>query len=186
MKQVAVLLAEGFEEVEALTVVDFLRRAGVAADVLGVGARQITGGHGVRVVADGVVAEYRTVPDAVIVPGGMPGAQNIADSAEAVSLIRVVANSGGLVAAICAAPAVVLAPLGLLDGRRATCYPGYEAQFGSSTEFSTDRVVVDGEVVTSRAPGTAAEFAMTLIERLCGAERAVEIAAATLQANVEH
>jgi 4-methyl-5(b-hydroxyethyl)-thiazole monophosphate biosynthesis len=183
MKQAAVILADGFEEVEALTQVDFLRRAGIKVDLLGIGGESITGGHGIVVAADARISSYRSVPDAVVIPGGMPGAENIANSSEAVSLIRVVANSGGLIAAICAAPAVVLGKHGLLDGKRATCYPGYEEQFGDGTEFSEDRVVVDGDLITSRGPGTAAEFAIAIIKKLLGDEAAAEIAAATIQAS---
>ena len=182
MKQAAVILADGFEEVEALTPVDFLRRAGIQVDLLGVGGESITGGHGIVVAADSRVSSYRTVPDAVVIPGGMPGAENISNSSEAVSLIRVVANAGGLVAAICAAPAVVLAKHGFLDGKRATCYPGYEEQFGDSTEFSEDRVVTDGNLITSRGPGTAAEFAVAIIKKLAGEEAASQIASSTIQA----
>ena len=180
MKKVVALLADGFEEVEALTAVDFLRRAGCEVIVAGVTGKTVTGGHDIVVEADLPVASCNDDYDAVVVPGGMPGASNIAESEEAIRLIRSVGESGGIVAAICAAPAVVLAPNGFLDGKRATCYPGYEDAFEATT-FTEERVVVDGNTITSRGPGTAAEFAITVIEKLLGKETAAKIHADTLQ-----
>ena len=181
MKRIAVLLADGFEEVEAVTPIDFLRRVGVQVDVLGVTGERVSGGHGVAVQADALLGAYRTVPDGVVLPGGMPGAQNLADSAGAVSLLRVVAESDGLIAAICASPAVVLAPNGFLSGRRATCYPGFEDRFEETVTFVEDRVVVDGNRITSRGPGTAAEYAVAIIRYLLGDAQAEEIRSKTLQ-----
>jgi len=180
MAKAVVLLADGFEEVEAVTSIDFLARAGIEVTVAGVTGMTVTGAHGLAVRADRHISRCKGPFDAVVVPGGMPGAKNIAESKGAVALIRSVKDSGGLVAAICAAPAVVLAPNGFLDGKRATCYPGYEKEFKNSS-FSEERVVVDGKVVTSRGPGTAAEFAIKVIELVAGAAAAGEIRSATLQ-----
>ena len=119
-------------------------------------------------------------PDAVIVPGGMPGAANIASSDTALALIRSAFDRGRLVAAICAAPAVVLARTGILSGRRVTCFPGYEDRLEDCT-FVEDRVVVDGNLVTSRGAGTAAEFAVKVIEILVSPEAAREVHERTLQ-----
>jgi len=177
---VALLLAPGFEEVEAVTPADFLRRAGVEVRLVGIGGRDIEGSHGIRVQADLTIEELREEPEAVIVPGGMPGAANIAASPAAVALIRRLHEKKKLVAAICAAPAVVLAPAGVLAGKRATCFPGLEDQLAGA-RFTQNRVVVDGNVVTSRGPGTSAEFAVKLIELLVGRDKALEIHRRTLQ-----
>ena len=180
MKSVVVLLAEGFEEVEAVTPIDFLRRAGCEVTTVGVTGDTVTGAHGIPVITDVGVGKCDGTFDAVVVPGGMPGASNVAASPEAISLISPVKDDGGIVAAICAAPAVVLAPNGFLDGKVATCYPGYESGFGDA-EFREDRVVVDGDTITSRGPGTAAEFALQLVNTLVGPEEAAELHEGTLQ-----
>lgn len=181
MCKAAVLFAQGFEEVEALTPVDFMRRAGIEVTMAGVGGDRIKGGHSILVEADTPIGpldpgEY----DAVVLPGGMPGAENIAASAEAVAFIKAVYEKGGLVAAICAAPAVVLDPLGILKGRRATCYPGFESRFRDAV-FTEERVVLDGKVITSRGPGSAAEFALAIIRYLKDEEVAEKLRRATLQ-----
>lgn len=176
----ALLLAPGFEEVEAVTLADFLRRAGVEVRLVGIGGRLIEGSHNLRLQTDLTIEELSEEPEGVIVPGGMPGAANIAASQEAVALIRRTHERGRLVAAICAAPAVVLEPAGVLAGRRATCFPGFEDRMPSA-RFSQNRVVVDGNLVTSRGPGTAAEFSVKLIELIAGREKAREVHRRTLQ-----
>lgn len=181
MKRAAVLLANGFEEVEAITPIDFLRRAGVEVTTVGIAEKSVTGGHNIAVTADTTVSRYAEIPDLVVVPGGMPGATNVSNSSEAIELVRAVRRADGFVAAICAAPAVVLAPHGLLDGMRATCYPGFEDHF-ENAQFVEDRVVVDGKTITSRGPGTAAEFALEIIRRLVGTETAENVRSRTLQA----
>lgn len=175
------MYAEGFEEVEAITPVDFLRRAGIDVTIAGVGADRITGGHSVTVEADARIDRLNPEDyDAVVIPGGMPGAENIAASAEAGSFIKALYAKGGLVAAICAAPAVVLEPLGILKGRKATCYPGFESRFRDAS-FTEERVVPDGTVLTSRGPGTAAEFALAIIRYLVDEEMAEGLRKGTLQ-----
>ena len=180
MKRVVVLLADGFEEVEAVTPIDFLRRAGCDVVVAGVTGDMVTGAHGIAVRSDVSVAECSGQFDAVVVPGGMPGASNVAASHQAIDLIDAVQAGGGIVAAICAAPAVVLAPNGFLDGKKATCYPGFEQNFGE-TVLSEDRVVVDGNLITSRGPGTAAEFALQLVRTLVSDAAADELHQGTIQ-----
>lgn len=177
------LLAEGFEELEAVTPVDFLRRAGVEVTTAAVGpARLVTGNHGIAVQADTLLADLPGEADGVIVPGGMPGAANIAASPAALGLIRERFGAGKLVAAICAAPAVALGAAGILSGRRATCFPGFEEKLrAAGAEALSQRVVVDGNLITSRGPGTAAEFAVALIERIAGPDKAREIRERTLQ-----
>ena len=180
MKRIAVLFAEGFEEVEAVTAVDFLRRAGLVVSMVGVTGKEVTGSHGITVTTDLEAVETEPGYDAVVIPGGMPGAKNIADSESARALVSSVSRAGGLVAAICAAPAVVLSSWGLLEGKEATCYPGYEKELRNAS-FSDKRVVVDGNLITSRGPGTAAEFAEAVIAYLVGKEEAEKLHKTTLQ-----
>ncbi len=180
MKKVALLLADGFEEVEAITPADFLRRAGVEVILAGVNGLSVTGAHDITIEADMTLDELPDDLDGVVLPGGMPGAANIAESEEAVKLIKRVYNDSELVGAICAAPAVVLGGAGLLEGREFTCYPGFEAQV-SGARHSEERVVRDSNLITSRGPGSAAEFALALVEYLAGKEKAKELKRVTLQ-----
>ena len=172
MKTACVLLAEGFEEVEALTPVDYLRRAGVQVTVIGVTGNEPTGAHGVAVKADHGREALKVDYDCVVVPGGGKGAENIAASVEAVELIKRHAGSGKLVAAICAAPVTVLhEACGLLAGRRFTCYPGLESKVAGAA-FVEERVVVDGKLITARAAGCSGEFAYAVTNALAGEEAA--------------
>ena len=174
-----VLLAEGFEEIEALTIVDILRRAGVAVTTGGGGGTYITGAQGVVVRADVPLAEAPRDAAAVILPGGMPGSENLA-APEVGDLVKAYAAQGRIVAAICAAPAVALAPTGVLDGKRVTCYPGFEGGLPASARPSEDAVVEDGPLITSRGPGTAHRFALHLVERLVNGETAAQLRAGML------
>ncbi|MDR1637715.1 MAG: DJ-1/PfpI family protein [Treponema sp.] len=184
-KKVVVLLAEGFEEVEAVTPVDYLRRAGLDLTTVSIGKNKlVTGSHGIPVHADALFSELgdrgAAFWDGVVLPGGMPGASNLAASAAVGKFLKDFAATGKVVAAICASPAVVLAPLGLLAGRRFTCFPGMEKQVDLSLNpggrWSEDRVVVDGNTVTSRGAGTAGAFAVALIGLLLGEEEGKAIA----------
>ena len=184
MKKACVLLAEGFEEVEAVTPIDYLRRAGVEVVTLGLGGLSIRGSHGIQVEADASLdaSASETLWDCVVVPGGGVGAKNIASSQEAIDLIRAQDGAGRLLAAICAAPAVVLhGGCRLLAGRRFTGYPGTEAQVTGAT-FVPDRVVVDGNLVTARGAGCAGEFARSIVSILVGKEAAADLAAKVLLA----
>lgn len=184
MKQIAVLLADGFEEVEAVTPIDFLRRAGVGVSIIGITGEVARGGHGITVAADesldDLTEQFIARLDGVLVPGGTAGAENIAESKPAVFLIRECLDKGKLVAALCAAPGVVLGRHGLLTGRRFTCYPGFETRVPDGT-FVEDRVVVDGNIITSRGPGTSAEFALAVVSYLVGEPMADELRRKTLQ-----
>ncbi|RMG18042.1 MAG: DJ-1/PfpI family protein [Planctomycetota bacterium] len=175
MARAAVLLAPGFEEIEALTTIDVLRRAGVEVVTAALGEREVPGAHGVTVLADAPLSEVPEQLDAVVLPGGMPGSKHLGESAEVQQLVRRIADAGGWVAAICAAPALALGPTGVLSGKRATCYPGFEEHFPADVRRSEDRVVVDGRLVTSRGPGTALEFALALAERLATPETAAQL-----------
>lgn len=166
MKKIAVLLARGFEEIEALTVVDVLRRAGMDARMVSLDGWRVTGSHGIAVQADtlwpvGIADEY----DMVVLPGGLPGAEYLRDDARVQRLIPAMLDGGRFVAAICAAP-IALEAAGVLAGRKLTSYPGYEDEL--SGEYLQDMVVRDGNLITSRGPATALPFAFALVEALGG------------------
>jgi len=171
-KTAVVILAEGFEEVEAIAPVDLLRRAGVRVTIAGATDLCVKSSRNIGVQADALLKDIQELPDAVILPGGLPGASNLARSKQVSDLVKKMNAAGKLVAAICAAPAVVLAPLGILDGKKATCYPGCESDFSAKTVHFKERVVVDGNIITSQGPGTALEFALVIAARLVGQEMA--------------
>lgn len=172
---VYILLADGFEEVEALTPVDALRRARVDVALVGVTGMTVAGSHGVRVEAD-IPLEKLTLEgcEALIVPGGLRGVQNIKASEPAMRAILAAHRAGKRVCAICAAP-TVLAGLGILDGRRAVCYPGMEDELAGAEAKPGESVVVDGSVITSRSAGTAWDFALTVLSELRGPEAAKRV-----------
>lgn len=174
-KTALVILAEGFEEVEAIAPVDLLRRSGVRVTLAGVNSLIVKSSRNIGVQADVMLKDIQDLPDAVILPGGLPGATNLAKSEEVATLVKKMSAAGKFVAAICAAPAVVLAPLGILDGKKATCYPGCEADFSKKIIYSQERVVVDGNIITSQGPGTALEFAFEIAARLVGKEMAENV-----------
>jgi 4-methyl-5(b-hydroxyethyl)-thiazole monophosphate biosynthesis len=175
-KKVLVPVADGSEEIEAVCIVDVLRRAGADVTVASVGGLQITASRGVKLVADRLIADCMDENwDLVVLPGGLPGADHLRDSAELAQILRRQADRGALYGAICAAPAVVLQTQGLLAGRRATAHPAFIEPLKDADE--TSRVVVDGNCVTSRGPGTAIEFALELVAQLFGPETARETAA---------
>ena len=172
--RVLVALAQGFEEIEALTPVDLLRRAGFTVVVAGVGGTEITGTHGITVKADQRIEDVGTDFAAMILPGGGLGSKNLADSWEVNEKMLMIANSGGIIAAICAAPAVVLGPAGMLEGHKAVCYPGAETNT-PGFDFGTDRVCVDGSLITARGVGCAIEFSLAIIEKLADAQLSEQI-----------
>src|SRR5262249_47731972 len=156
---VVVPLAAGFEEIEAITIVDVLRRAGETVAVAGLRPGPCLGAHGVTVAPDCTLDEIDAASvRMVVLPGGMPGAANLRDDPRVVRLLQTAARNGAFTAAICAAP-IALAKAGLHTGRRVTSYPGFGKDLEGAT-YVDDRVVVDGKVVTSRGPGTAIEFAL--------------------------
>ncbi len=176
-KMVLVPLADGSEEIEAVCIIDTLRRAGAEVTVAAAAdRREITASRGVRLVADRLLSECRdAIYDLIALPGGMPGAERLRDSEVLKHILARHVAAGRLYAAICAAPAVVLQPLGFLAGRRATCHPSFASQLPDRSRV-TDRVFVDGPCVTSRGPGTALEFALTLVALLYSEEKAVAVA----------
>ncbi len=169
MKKVVVVLANGFEEIEAITPIDIFRRAGLEVTVAGVGSTLITGSHGIPVTCDIEVSDANEKYSCIVLPGGMPGALNLIKSKVVQKLIYEV-NKEGLVCAICASPAVVLAPLGLLEARVAVCYPGMES-YAPTTSFANGYVVVqDDHVITASGPGCASDFSFMILEELLGSE----------------
>jgi 4-methyl-5(b-hydroxyethyl)-thiazole monophosphate biosynthesis len=176
MKTACVLLADGFEEVEAMTPIDYLRRAGVEVTTVGVTGPEPVGSHGIAVRADRGLEALGADYDCIVVPGGGKGAANLAASAEAAAAIKRHAIAGKLVAAICAAPVVVLhEACGLLAGKRFTCYPGLDSRAGGAS-FVRERVVVDGKLITARAAGCSGEFAYAIATALVGEDAADELA----------
>ncbi len=180
MSSAVVILADGFEEIEAVTQIDVLRRAGVDVTVAGLHDGVAEGAHGIGVVTDTTIDALDFEPDLVVLPGGLPGAERLGNSDEVVSLLRRQHAAGRTIGAICAAPAYAPVRAGVLDGKHATCYPSFEKHFDDSTTFLADRVVVDGNVVTSRGPGTALEFALALVEEVAGSDTADELRSAML------
>lgn len=175
-----VFLADGFEEIEALSVVDIMRRAGMAVKTVSVKDTHIvSGAHGISVNADELFADCNfTDADWLIAPGGMPGAANLHQYKP---LNNLLCAHKGHIAAICAAPAVVLAPLGLLKDKEATCYPGFEEQCVNEGAHMKDRrVVVYGNIVTANGPSSAMPFALAIVKEAMGPEVAEQVAAGML------
>lgn len=177
MKKIAVFLAPGFEEIEAVTPIDVLRRAGfeVITAAVGAGGRLVTGAHGVPFLADCLAEELSADEFGMTVfPGGLPGATNLAASSIATGVAATVHANGGIAAAICAAP-IALHAAGLLDECRYTCYPGCERQIGG--HYTGARVENDSRVITACGPGASLEFALELTRAIGSAELADKIAA---------
>lgn len=178
MRESFVFLAEGFEEIEALTVVDVLRRAGVSVKTVSItSSPRVKGAHGVIVNAD-VIFDTTLFqhPAWIILPGGMPGAENLYNFAPLEGVLRSQFNSAdGRIAAICAAPAVVLGQLGLLKGRKATCYPGFENLL-EGAHYVDSPVVADGKFVLANGPANAMAWALKIVSVECGQQDALHIA----------
>jgi len=183
MKRSYIFLATGFEEVEALATADVLRRAGM--DVLLVSIyenRTVTGAHGIAVNADEVFTKVDfSDADWLICPGGMPGAENLVSHTPLAELLKDHNAKGGRIAAICAAPAVVLSPLGIVGGKHATCYPGFEQMLEAGGAKATgERVEEDGNVITGNGPASAIPFALAVAAASMGCDKAAEVAAGML------
>lgn len=178
-----IFLADGFEELEALSVVDVLRRAGMDITMVSINdTPTVTGAHGVLFVADAFFTNVDlNDADWLICPGGMPGATNLYECDALGNALRAHAADGGNIAAICAAPAVVLAQLGILDGKKATCYPGFEELAKAhGAKMQPEAVVVDGNIVTANGPATALRFALTIVGQAAGEAKMKEVAAGML------
>ncbi len=170
-----VFLAQGFEEAEAICPVDVLKRAGIDVVLAGVGSKEIKSSHGVIVEADVTVDEVNSNDEwcCIFCPGGMPGAVNLAQSWK-VNEIIVQNAEKAIIAAICASPAVVLAQLGLLNGRNATCFPGCES-YAPTVDFLSDGVVVDGNIVTGKSAGWAFDLGLKIVEILKGKDESEKV-----------
>ncbi|MCM1496207.1 MAG: DJ-1/PfpI family protein [Bacteroides sp.] len=172
---VYLFMADGFEEVEGLTVVDLLRRAGVELQTVSIMKRRnVISSHQVELMADILFEEMQEEAEMLILPGGIPGTPNLKAHEGLGALIRQCAEKNTYLAAICAAP-TVYGSMGLLEGKRATCYPGMEAEL-LGAKVSYDSVVIDGNFITSRGLGTAIDFGLALTEVLKGKEAAESIA----------
>lgn len=174
MTNILIPLAQGFEEIEAVTNIDVLRRAGLKVITVGIGGSQIEGDHGIKIETDTVISEVEADDfDAVVLPGGMPGAANLRDSNELRTIIKKLNQQKKLCAAVCAAP-IVLYAAGILDGKDATSYPGFGKDM-SQCNYLEDRVVIDENIITARGPGVAMEFALTIVEYLLDKESKNEL-----------
>lgn len=175
MKKVYVFFADGFEEIEGLTVVDMLRRVNVETVMVSVNdTKTVTGAHGIVMQADGVFTDYTYEDGAMaVLPGGMPGTNHLMAHEGLKKLLLSYDENKKYLAAICAAPSV-LGMNGLLEGRHATCYPGFEGKL-LGAEALSDAVVMDGNIITSRGMGTAISFGAALISVLVGEEAAEEL-----------
>lgn len=175
MKSVAVLLAPGFEEIEAVTVIDVLRRADIRVTVAGLSEGDITGSHDITVRPDTTLDEIRPEGfDMVVLPGGLPGTDHLREDPRVRAFVREMADAGKFTCAICAAPTVLKAA-GVAEGRAVTSHPIVREAL-EGLDYREDRVVVDGSVVTSRGAGTAMEFALELVRILAGPEKARALA----------
>ena len=166
MKKIAIFFAEGYEEIEALTVVDLCRRAGIWVDMVSVtDSLQVTGAHGIPVVMDKMLAEVEfDTLDMLVLPGGMPGTRNLEQVPLLMEQVKAFAAAGKYIAAICAAPSV-FGHLGLLEGKNACCYPGFEEELtGANVMFHPGEA--DGNIITSRGMGCAIDFSLKIIEKL--------------------
>lgn len=174
MKRVLVLLAQGFEEIEAITPIDLLRRAGAEVTVATLKEATVTGAHGITVKGDTTLEDLgKKLFDCVVLPGGGEGAENLAASSATLRTVVSIAQEG-VVAAICAAPAVVLGKTGLLDGKKVTGYPTTE-KLVEGLVFEEEGVVVDGNLITAQGPAFATDFSLEIINKLFGSVKELEI-----------
>ncbi|MDL2322476.1 DJ-1/PfpI family protein [Bacteroidales bacterium OttesenSCG-928-A17] len=180
MKKVFVFLAEGFEEIEAVATIDVIRRGEIEVTTVSISDDcLVKGAHGIQVKADALFAGTDfSGGDMLILPGGMPGASNLNNHAGLKTLLEDYAAQQKKVAAICAAP-LVFGGLGLLKGKKATAYPGFEAML-TGAEYVKTGVVIDGNIITGRGPGFAVDFGLAIVSQLAGQEKADEVAAGML------
>lgn len=167
MSKVAVMLAEGFEEGEALTIVDIIRRANIQCHMISTAGEKVIGAHDIVVNADAIINDDVKDYDMIVLPGGLPGATNLRDDDRVIKLLQEMNEAGKFVCAMCAAP-IVLEKAGILEGKNFTAYLGYDKKIETTGTFKEDIVVVDGNLVTSRGPATAYAFAYKLIDVLGG------------------
>ncbi|MCW8955681.1 MAG: DJ-1/PfpI family protein [Gammaproteobacteria bacterium] len=176
MSRVLVPLAQGCEELEAVTITDLLTRAGIEVITAGLDDRPVKASRGITLLPDTTIKQVLNDSfDMVVLPGGLPGANHLRDDARIQTLLKQQAASNKPVAAVCAAPKA-LASAGLLEGKTVTCYPGSLNDSGlTNTTITSSAIQIDGNIITSRGPGTAMDFALILIELLAGKEKRDEI-----------
>ncbi|MCH5164985.1 MAG: DJ-1/PfpI family protein [Clostridiales bacterium] len=176
MAKAYAIIADGTEEVECLGVVDVLRRAGVTTEIVSVGELTVKSSHGVVITADRTIAETDfSDADLIFTPGGMPGTSNIAACEKVIAAIEQTLARGKYVAAICAAPALVLGANGFLRGKSAICFPGFEKHMNGADISTGARVVTDGQIITARGLGCTLELGLALVGLLVGEDKAAQI-----------
>ncbi|MGS2723416.1 DJ-1 family glyoxalase III [Porticoccus sp. GXU_MW_L64] len=176
-KRVLIPIADGSEDIEVVTIVDVLRRAGAEVTLASVapgGRVAVTTAHGIQITADSHIDDCGDNWDLIAVPGGIPGAEHMRDTPRLIDLLKQQAVAGKLYAAICASPALVLATSGLLADKKATGHPAYQ-QMDAAVVDNQSRVLVDGNCITSQGPGTTLEFALALVEQLYGSHKRSEV-----------
>jgi 4-methyl-5(b-hydroxyethyl)-thiazole monophosphate biosynthesis len=154
-------LAEGFEEIEAVAIIDVLRRANIKVDVVGVEDEMVAGRNGIKILCDKIISDVKPEEyDGIILPGGNPGYKNLENNQQVINFIKYFNSKGRLIAAICAAP-TILERIGILEGKKATCFPSMKDKIRN---YVDEKVVVDGNIITSQGPGTAIEFALEIVK----------------------
>lgn len=184
MKTSYLFLAKGFEEIEALTPVDVMRRAGMNVKTVSITAdHNVTGAHGVSIKADLLFTDCKFNPDDIewlVIPGGMPGAENLHNFEPLNQLLLQHSEKGGKIAAICASPAIVLSPLGILNGREATCYPGMEKLCNKEVKMRDQRVVALEKIITGNGPSSALPFSLAIVANSMGESVSQEVGSGML------
>lgn len=165
MKKIAVLLANGFEEIEALTVVDVLRRANEHCDLVSIEDIDVVGGHNIKVTADTRLTNEIKEYDMIVLPGGVTGSRNLQNSSKVIDLVKYFNENNKFIAAICAAP-IILKTADIIEGKNITSYPGYEDELQGANYIETEDVIVDGNIITSRGPATTLSFSFELLKIL--------------------
>jgi len=179
-KRALLILAEGFEEIEAVSPIDILRRCGVELVVAGLGGKNVKSARGLIITADKELDESDTNYDAVILPGGLGGAQNLANSNVVDKILTEIYKKGGILASICASPSIVFSPKGFINNKKSVCYPGMQDRFPDSAQYVEEDVVVDGNIITSKGPATSTKFAFKIAEKLVGKDVSDKVAKAML------
>jgi 4-methyl-5(b-hydroxyethyl)-thiazole monophosphate biosynthesis len=176
MKKIMLLLAEGFEEVEALTTADYLRRKNIVVDMVSItNNNQVKGAHGIIVIADKNMEEIDDINayDGLIIPGGLPGATNLRDNDSVIKIVKDFNKEGKLIGAICAGP-IVLQRAGIINGIKVTSYPGFDEELKDGL-YEEELVVQDRNIITARGPAVAVYFAIRILEHLIGKDKAEEL-----------
>ena len=174
--KILLFLADGFEEVEALTVVDYLRRMDIDVETVSITEdKKVRGAHNITVIADNIVSELKDIDpyNGVVIPGGLPGATNLRDNPKVIEIVKELNKNKKLTAAICAGP-IVLERAGIIKGKKITSYPGFEDQLKEGI-YMEENIVRDGSIITGRGPALAVDFAIEIVDYLLGEEKAMEL-----------